>query len=332
MHLKSLIFYLTLIVLSKQSSQQDYDDSTVEDSDEELPITPKPVVRKGEISEKSTIYETTKISADKGSDVVLECSPEYGKQAKWLVQPTYGLSITTTSDGISSLSILNVAHDHTYECRRSDNIVRRFVLTVNGPYATIVSHSDFVRNGTNVPFSCVVRSLLPVTSAYLQVNGVFTTEKYVANWESKRRICANNDYNRTDCFEETTFQFIVYVTANGFYTCGNEEVESIGHTVEVIENEPIIYEATKICSLSYVQQKIVQFAIEALEKHGLTHDAATDVREKCMDAFKRSNAWNCIMGKDNFKHSLSPDINGDEYASFKFSLGSIFFAVFRTNK
>lgn len=78
----------------------------------------------------------------------------------------------------------------------------------------------------------MIRSNVPEATSYLRVDSVFTTQKYIANWESKKRLCANNDYNRTDCFEETTFQFNVDVTDNAVFTCGHETVESSGHNVE----------------------------------------------------------------------------------------------------
>lgn len=123
-----------------------------------MQTTPIPNVKKGEISEKTTIFEMEKISADKGSNVVLECKPEDEKvnqnfvfcehsniynllqfKAVWLVKPDFELIITTASDGTTSLSIFNVMHDRTYECRRSDNIVRRFVLTINGKTSLALS-------------------------------------------------------------------------------------------------------------------------------------------------------------------------------------------------
>ncbi|KAG4073080.1 hypothetical protein HA402_009499 [Bradysia odoriphaga] len=102
---------------------------------------------------------------------------------------------------------------------------------------------------------------------------------------------------------------------------GNQKRQSepVNNTIQSVYRflfeEAIIYEATEVCSLSYVQTKVVQFAIEALEKHGVTQDAATEIREKCMAIFKRFKAWDCIIGNENFKHSLSQDITGKEYAS-----------------
>lgn len=61
-----------------------------------------------------------------------------------------------------------------------------------------------------------------------------TSHKYISYWESRKRICVNNDYSRTDCVFETTFQFDIEILDSGRYYCGSENAtESESRFVEV---------------------------------------------------------------------------------------------------
>lgn len=83
--------------------------------------------------------------------------------------------------------------------------------------------------------SCVLQSILSIDTAYLRVDNTHTSHKYKAYWESRKRVCANNDYNRTDCVVETTFQYDTEIWHNGNYSCGYENAESDSIFVEVID-------------------------------------------------------------------------------------------------
>lgn len=137
----------------KPSIQYDYDDDYEQASQEEVPTT----TMRTEINGATTIYKSTYISAPKGIDLVLNCYPQNEIEsvsekrmksfmqglflefklfsilkAKWLnIQPNSDLSIATNTI-VATLTIKNVTHDSTYECKQADKIVERFAVTVNG--------------------------------------------------------------------------------------------------------------------------------------------------------------------------------------------------------
>lgn len=82
----------------------------------------------------------------------------------------------------------------------------------------------------------MVRSILPIDTAYLRVDDMHTSKKYIAHWESRKRICRSNDYNRSDCAMETTFQYDIEVWENNTYFCGYEDAQSESIFVEVISS------------------------------------------------------------------------------------------------
>ena len=93
-----------------------------------------------------------------------------------------------------------------------------------------------VRNGTNIRLSCVARSIQPVDTAYLRVDDMHTSHKYVAYWESRKRICTRDDYNRTDCAIESTFHYDRKLSENGNYSCGYKNASTTSFFVEVISS------------------------------------------------------------------------------------------------
>lgn len=99
---------------------------------------------------------------------------------------------------------------------------------------------DFILKGKPINLTCVVTADVPVTTSYLRVKNEKGTQKHFAKWESKKRICKNMDFNRTDCKEETSFQYSVKVTENGVYFCGFQDTarvyEARGLHVEVISS------------------------------------------------------------------------------------------------
>lgn len=115
----------------------------------------------------------------------------------------------------------------------------RFFELFLGPKATISKRSsEIVQNGTTVQFLCVINSTLPVETAYLRFQNFHktTSDKCIARWESRKRICSDANFIRTDCTEETTFEYNLKAEYNGVYFCGYEDVESFGVHVEVINS------------------------------------------------------------------------------------------------
>lgn len=98
-----------------------------------------------------------------------------------------------------------------------------------------------VKNGTNIRLSCVIRSILPVDTAYLRVDDMHTSHKYIAYWESRKRICNRDDYNRTDCVIESTFHYGKKLLESGNYSCGHKNAESKSHFVEVISGTRVAF-------------------------------------------------------------------------------------------